>query len=422
MDYTYTKKLTSKAHFDVIVCGGGVAGCAAAYSAAKRGMKTVLFEKSTILGGLGTLGLINLFVPMCNGRGRQVIFGLCEKWTRLSAKLGYDTIPKEWRDGEPKEPTTVRYTQRFSHTIFALQLMQELDTAGVQIMYDCAVMDVITDKNRVTGVIINGKSGPELYTGKIVIDTTGDCDVVRRAGAPSTDGQNYFTYGSKAVTLETCKKAVEEKNIKHVYTGISGGNINLFGKNQPEDMPRWAGTTPEDVNEYLRINQKLLLSKLKPENRNERDIVTLPGMPQFRTTCHINGEHVFTVDDAYRHFDTSIGAICDFERRDYVYEVPYGTLYSEEFPNLLAAGRCASAVGYGWDVLRVIPPAIVTGQAAGEAAAIAISDGVDVPFVDIKKLQARLTEENVMIHFPDDMIPEGTSASGESAKIDGGHL
>ena len=165
-----------------------------------------------------------------------------------------------------------------------------------------------------------------------------------------------------------------------------------------------------------------LISKLKPENRNERDIVTLPGMPQFRTTCHINGEHVFTVDDAYRHFDTSIGAICDFERRDYVYEVPYGTLYSKEFPNLLAAGRCASAVGYGWDVLRVIPPAIVTGQAAGEAAAIAISDGVDVPFVDIKKLQARLTEENVMIHFPDDMIPEGTSASGESAKIDGGHL
>ena len=315
MDYTYTKKLTPKAGFDVIVCGGGVAGCAAAYSAAKRGMKTVLFEKSTILGGLGTLGLINLFVPMCNGRGRQVIFGLCEKWTRLSAKLGYDTIPKEWRDGEPKEPTTVRYTQRFSHTIFALQLMQELDTAGVQIMYDCAVMDVITDKNRVTGVIINGKSGPELYTGKIVIDTTGDCDVVRRAGAPSTDGQNYFTYGSKAVTLETCKKAVEEKNIKHVYTGISGGNINLFGKNQPEDMPRWAGTTPEDVNEYLRINQKLLLSRLKPENRNERDIVTLPGMPQFRTTCHINGEHVFTVDDAYRHFDTSIGAICDFERK-----------------------------------------------------------------------------------------------------------
>ena len=87
MDYTYTKKLTSKAHFDVIVCGGGVAGCAAAYSAAKRGMKTVLFEKSTILGGLGTLGLINLFVPMCNGRGRQVIFGLCEKWTRLSSAM-----------------------------------------------------------------------------------------------------------------------------------------------------------------------------------------------------------------------------------------------------------------------------------------------------------------------------------------------
>jgi hypothetical protein len=142
-------------------------------------------------------------------------------------------------------------------------------------------------------------------------------------------------------------------------------------------------------------------------------------MPQFRTTCHINGEHTFTVDDAYRHFDTSIGAICDFERRDYLYEVPYGTLYSKDFPNLLAAGRCASATGYGWDVLRVIPPAIITGQAAGEAAAIAIEDSVSVSHVNINKLQRRLEEGNVMIHFPDELIPK--NFGGENAAPEG-HL
>ena len=111
-EITLTKKLSSKACYDVIVCGGGVAGCAAAVTAAKRGHSVLLLEKSNILGGLATLGLINLFVPMCNGRGKQIIFGLAEKWARDSAKYGYDTIPQEWKNGEPTEPTSVRYMQK----------------------------------------------------------------------------------------------------------------------------------------------------------------------------------------------------------------------------------------------------------------------------------------------------------------------
>ena len=99
---TITKKLNVKRQYDVIVCGGGVAGVAAAVTAANDGHSVLIIEKSNILGGLATLGLINLFVPMCNGRGKQIIFGLCEKWARLSAKYGFDTIPEEWKNGEPK--------------------------------------------------------------------------------------------------------------------------------------------------------------------------------------------------------------------------------------------------------------------------------------------------------------------------------
>ena len=63
---TLTKKLTMKKEYDVIVCGGGVAGVAAAVTVAKEGHSVLILEKSNILGGLATLGLINLFVPMCN--------------------------------------------------------------------------------------------------------------------------------------------------------------------------------------------------------------------------------------------------------------------------------------------------------------------------------------------------------------------
>ncbi|MBO5220558.1 MAG: FAD-dependent oxidoreductase, partial [Clostridia bacterium] len=77
------EEIFEKAHYDVIVAGGGVAGAAAAVQLAREGKKTMLIEKSQKLGGLATLGLINLFVPMCNGRGKQIIFGMAEEMCRL---------------------------------------------------------------------------------------------------------------------------------------------------------------------------------------------------------------------------------------------------------------------------------------------------------------------------------------------------
>ena len=97
-------------------------------------------------------------------------------------------------------------------------------------------------------------------------------------------------------------------------------------------------------------------------------------MPQFRTTGHIDGGYVLQTEDVYRHFDDSIAVICDLDRRDYLYEVLYRTLIKKDFPNLITDGRSAAAHGYACDVLRVIPPAIITGQAAGVACVIAIDD------------------------------------------------
>ena len=82
-----TEELTPKKHFDVIVSGGGVAGVAAAVQAAREGKSVLLLEKSQKLGGLATLGLINLFVPMCNGRGKQIIKGMAEEFLRRAGTV-----------------------------------------------------------------------------------------------------------------------------------------------------------------------------------------------------------------------------------------------------------------------------------------------------------------------------------------------
>ena len=148
-------------------------------------------------------------------------------------------------------------------------------------------------------------------------------------------------------------------------------------------------------------------------------------MPQFRTTAHIKGDYSLKVADAYRHFDDSVCAINDFEHRDHLFEVPLRTLVRKDFPNIITAGRSADGTGYGWDLLRVIPPAILTGQAAGEAATLAIKDSVSVSDVNIRSLQSKLEKENVMIHFPDSYVPEDRTVvihGKNAAEIEGGHL
>ena len=423
MSITYTKKIDTKAHYDIIVCGGGVAGCAAAYTAAKRGKSVLLIEKSNILGGLATLGLINYFVPMCNGRGKQIIFGLAEKWLRDSAKYGFDAIPKEWSEGEPKEYTEIKYIQRYSPYIFALQLTEEIVECGADLLFDCIACEPVMDGNVCKGVITESKSGTEYYSCDMLIDVTGDCDLLRRGGVPCVAGKNYFTYVGKMVTFDSCQDALDKQDIRKAFVPVRGGNINLYGDNQPEDVPLWSGLTVEEVSDYLVRNQRVMLDKLKADDRKSREVASLPLMPQFRTTCHIDGDYTLTVADAYKHFDDSVCAINDFDHRDHLFEIPLRALCRRDFPNMITAGRSASGEGYGWALVRVIPPAILTGQAAAEAACMAIDARVGVAEVDIARLQEILEkDDNIMIHFPDEYVPEDKTVIIHGTPVDTEHF
>ena len=144
-------------------------------------------------------------------------------------------------------------------------------------------------------------------------------------------------------------------------------------------------------------------------------------MAQLRTTCCIEGDYTLRESDTYRHFEDSIGAICDFERRDFLYEMPYRILIRSGYDNLITAGRCASGEGYAWDVIRVIPPAIISGQAAGNAAVVALDSKCGIDKVDVAEVQKRQAEQNVMLHFDDALIPEDAAHAGEKGE-DIGHI
>lgn len=417
---TVTNNVPLRGEYDIIVAGGGVAGIAAAVAAARAGKKVLLLEKAVSLGGLATIGLINLFVPMCNGRGVQIIKGMAEEFLRLSIKDGYDTIPDEWKNGEPGEGAKTRYLTKYSPSIFSLELTELLDKEGVDLLYDTVVSEPVMDGGHCRGLIVENKSGREYYEGKIIVDTTGDADVLYRAGVPTRRGGNYYTMISNATNLDLMKKAVESGDIADAYTGVMGGRSNLYGGGHPEGMPLFEGVNVNSVTDFIIKNHLDTLAEVRKGDRKRDDIVMLPGMAQFRTTRCLIGDKEFDMNDAYRHCDDSIGAICDFDRKDYLFEVPFGVLVKTGYDNLITAGRTASAKpDYSWDILRVIPPAIITGQAAGIAAALSIDDGVPIYDVDIHALQSELEAQDVMLHFDDSLIPE---KKADYVHMDIGHM
>lgn len=404
--FDFRLSIPKKDDYDIIVCGGGIAGCAAALEGARLGKKVLLLEKSVLLGGLATMGLINFFVPMCNGRGKQICFGMAEEFLRLSVKYGYDTIPEAWKDGEPKDPTNTRYITHYSPYIFAMQLTDLIVNAGVTLLFDCNAAYPIMDGGHCAGIVTDSKSGLEFYGARQIIDTTGDADICQKAGFPTADGKNYFSWFGRMVTLDSCRKAIESGRADHAIVMISGGSSNLYGGGHPADMPFFHGTGAETVSDYLIKNQLTMLEKLKATNRFSREVTTLPMMPQFRCIRRIEGDITVHEDQAYQHFEDSVCAINDFDRRDFLYEVPLRSLVRRGFDNIITAGRSASADGYAWDVFRVIPPAILTGQAAAVCASHAIDEACAIGDVNIGAVQSKLESENVMIHFDDSMIPE----------------
>ena len=417
---TVNQTIEHKGSYDVLVAGGGVAGVAAALSAARAGKSVMIIEKSICLGGLATIGLVNMFVSMCNGRGVQIIKGMADEFLRLSLKHGYDNLPDEWKNGEPGPSAKTRLCTRYSAPIFTLELTKLMHDAGVKLLFDTVISRPVMEGSLCKGLIVENKTGTEYYEGKMIVDATGDADILYRSGVPTVQGTNYHTFVGHGMTVETCAKVAQTRDmanlLKYYYGGESDGN----GRKHPDNVKTYLGTNAEDIARYVINNHLEMLEKISDDDRKTRDIQAIPTMCQFRTTRHIDGEYTLTDDDKFRHFENSIGAICDFNKKDDLYEVPYGVLVKKGFDNLITAGRSAAAEGNAWDVLRVIPPAILTGQAAGEACAIAIDDNSVIWDIDITKLQKNLEATGVDIHFDDKLIPEDLTKSGEEFDI--GHI
>ncbi len=398
--------MTFEKTYDVVIAGAGVAGVAAALECARAGLRTALVEKTVLLGGLATTGLINIYLPLCDGYGHQVLYGLAEELLHLSIKYGPGEVPEAWAPAPAGQPphqqggsvSGPRYMTPFSPASFVLALDEALEAAGVAIWLDTLVVDAVVTSpaRRVTGLAVENKSGRGVLHAAVVIDATGDADVAYRAGASCVESDNWLSLWAAEASLAHARKVTEAPDTSSLLEMVRVG-ADANGRNHPADQPKYHGTDGREVSRFVLEGRRLLRDlyrvrqdELGPEGRRRRFPTTLPAMAQFRTTRRIDGLATMTTSHPDADLSTSVGLVPDWRRPGPVWAVPYGALIARNVTGLLAAGRCFSAEGEAWEVSRVIPPAALTGQIAGVAATLAVRQDTTPDALDVIKVQEAL--------------------------------
>ena len=384
---------------DVIVVGGGLAGVAAAVSAARNGSKVILLEKSIILGGLATLGHVCIYLPIDDGAGHKVYGGLAEELLHVCIRYGYDNLPDYWRKGaDTVEAPEGRYRTNFNIPAAVCALDELMEQEGIEVVFDTNFCAPIMEGKTCKGVIVENKSGRSAYLAKAFVDASGDLDLMFRAGAPTETQKSIVSHWAHEIDLDTMKKGLETgKAIQALPLRWLG--LRPDADNGEAEIPTYYGTTSDGVNGYIHTSRKLALDYLKQHQSPSYAQVTLPLMPQFRMTRRLIGqEQLEPVPD--RYVENSIGCmIHSLEVPAEVYEFPYGGLIDSEITNIAAAGRIVSATGRGWEIARFIPACVLTGEAAGLAVSMAAQNGTSLQMLDVPALQHTLAGRGVKIHM-----------------------
>ena len=424
------RNIPSDDSWDVIVVGGGPSGCAAAVAAAREGAKTLLIEAMGVLGGMGTAGLVPAWCPFSDG-SKIIYKGIAEK-VFLESKKGMPQIPAGKLDWVPinVEQLKVVYDN----------LVKEY---GVKVLFFSRLGAVNMKANgTVDSILVANKAGLNTFKAKVYVDCTGDADLAAWAGANvfigDSNGETQkpsfcFTFANvneeafyNAPKLHYSNKesliyqiiASKEYPLiidDHVFNPMIAPGIVQFNIGH---MKGFDLLNPNDLTEAMFRGRQMVIQyheafkKYMPEIYGDSFIVNSCSLLSIRETRRIEGEYIFTVQDwlARKDFDDSIGRnnyyvdvhigdLMNDERYEHykkgeTHGIPYRILTPKGLTNVLVAGRPISTDSHAFGALRVMPPCLVTGEAAGLAAALASKQGDrNVHHVDVSLLRKRLKEE-----------------------------
>ena len=381
--------------YDVVVCGGGIAGVAAALSSARRGLKTCLIEKTVFPGGLATTGNVLIYLPLSNREGCQTTFGIAEELMRESVCYGpgeCHTI-NDWSKG---------HASVFTPAAFILRLDEILQRDGVDVWFDTLICRTRSSRGNVRGIEVENKSGRGLIKGKCFVDATGDADVAFRSGVPCATQLNFLSLWAVGMKPGCAEDLLADGcRANRLLMPVGAWDD---GSNAPGGIRKFSGVDSKDVSEFILTGRRLLRekyqaeqAKLGPDGRKKIFPMGLPAMANFRTTRRIEAIYTLGDDEEFKHFDDSVGVVTDWKKGKALWELPYRALIPKNAGGLLAAGRCIGARDEAWSVFRVIQAAAMSGEVAGLAASMCAERGTDPAALPIRDIQSELKKRTFVL-------------------------
>ena len=424
---------------DVLVVGGGPAGLAAAIAAGRQGAKVDLIERYGYVGGMATGGLVLMLDRMGNDEGEQVVRGFAQELVDRLDEMGAVFYPprdtwgskapeavNRWRHIGAVGPKSrrVRYSPTVDPEYLKILGARMLEDAGVRCLFHAWACSAIVSDGAVEGVIFESKSGRLAVLAKVIVDCTGDGDVFTSAGA-ECDRQDLplgLVFRLGGVDIERANIFVNENPEefdalvtalgKAGGTGGGVGGLNAVYYRTVRDGIVWCNNSVPTT-DALDIEE---LTKAE-KGRREAALVTLeffrknlPGFedaflldtaPQLGTrgSRRLVGEHTLTKEEwmSEQPFSDVVAMSSPTTEGEPLIYIPFGCLVPKKLENLLAAGRCISVDSVVHSCVRLIPPCLATGQAAGTAAAMAVEEGVTPREIDRSKLQASLIQQEARL-------------------------
>lgn len=434
--------------YDVAVLGGGPAGIAAAVAAARAGRRTLLIERYGFLGGMGTAAGVTNFCGL-----HANVFG---EMHRVVQGIASDLLARIDRLGGLNAP----------HLILGKILAQAYDTAAykiaaddllahhkVDILFHALGAGVVMDGAQIRALMVETKAGRQAVLGSVFIDCSGDGDLAVWAGAPHEVGDNagsmlYPSMMFRLNGIDPVKAGDAWRTIPERMAQAEAAGTHKFPRKSAivrpqksqiewrvnftqmarEDGSAVSGIDPDDMTRgeiegRRQAVEAFAFLRTLPGFENSY-IVDLPPQLGIRETRRVIGGYMLSGEDVLTcaSFEDSIGVngwpkeshvpgdvIFEFppipQSRGYN-ELPYRMLVPEGVDNLLVAGRCASMTHEGQSAARVSGACFVMGEAAGTAAALALSGNTIPRDISVEKLQQQLAKQGAFIGR-DQAVPEG---------------
>lgn len=439
---------------DVLVVGGGPAGFGAAVAAARNGAKTMLIEQTSVLGGMATAGLVGPFMTCYdNDATEQLVMGIFDELCRRTEAKGGAIHPSKIKGMCSYNSYYLgshQHVTPYQSEILAVVMDEMVAEAGVQVLFETRLADVLTRGKEITHAVVLMKEGLAAIEAKCFIDCTGDADVAERAGVPTWKGDKqtgimqpttlFFEVGNidreKYIAELEANKDRLDNHMGNCYSwtvqeakangdwSLDKNELGMYEQNIPN---RWKVNTTRMA--YVDSTDTEQVTKAVMEGRRQVQEVMgfmrkyIPGCENVqllqvasalgvRESRHIVGKYELTADDVLHHriFDD---AVCTFAYAldkhdsegggvtwslvDRYYTIPYRSLLPENCDNLLVAGRCICGSSEAAASYRVMPACVAMGQAAGTAAAMAVSSGLNPEDIPVNQLRTTLVQQGAVI-------------------------